>query len=442
MKADATVAHVDFALVASGVVAGRVVDDAGEPYPALRVEAMTMQYTRGRRVPLQAGNGTTNDLGEFRITGLAPGAYYVLTVPTETWQDVDETKGAHAYAQTYYPGVADFDQAQAVTIAAGQAFDVGDIRLATGRAAVVSGVVLDASGAPMANQSVNMDRITRTIGGALYSAGFGGAARSDAAGRFQFRDVAPGEYNVYVGSSQTETAAVSVRIAGADVTGLTLAPRKPSALTGTIVSDDGTPMPFSPVRVRVVPVFADPAVVLAPWGAAQAQPVTPTWTFRAGNISGSYLLRVTGMPDDWVMKSVTMGSRDVTDTPIEIMPGDADASVRVTVTHHSARASGDVVTARGGSAGSAYVIVFPQEERLWTIAPRQIKAVRTDAAGHFTTVGLLPGDYYAASSSEIAEGQWEDPAFLRALARDASRVKLSDAAETIVPPLVLLEGPR
>ena len=60
------------------MLAGRVVDELGEAVAEAEVTAMRMQFTNGKRRLVPSGrNGTTNDLGQFRIYGLPPGEYYV-----------------------------------------------------------------------------------------------------------------------------------------------------------------------------------------------------------------------------------------------------------------------------------------------------------------------------------------------------------------------------
>src|SRR5215831_7949427 len=69
---------LDVALPRGGVLAGRVVDEAGEAVAEADVVAMRMQFQSGKRRLVPTGrNATTNDLGQFRIYGLPPGEYYV-----------------------------------------------------------------------------------------------------------------------------------------------------------------------------------------------------------------------------------------------------------------------------------------------------------------------------------------------------------------------------
>ena len=68
----------DIALDRGGVITGRVVDDYGEPVLEANVRVMRRRYVQGKQQFVPAGNfSSTNDIGEYRIFGLAPGDYYV-----------------------------------------------------------------------------------------------------------------------------------------------------------------------------------------------------------------------------------------------------------------------------------------------------------------------------------------------------------------------------
>ena len=79
---------VTLSLQRGAVIAGRVLDEAGEPLVNLRVMAMRQLPSGVRYAPTSrpalfpAGSGgQTNDLGEFRLFGLPPGDYYVQAAP-------------------------------------------------------------------------------------------------------------------------------------------------------------------------------------------------------------------------------------------------------------------------------------------------------------------------------------------------------------------------
>ena len=81
--------RIDFSLPRGGVIAGRITDELGEPMAGVRMTALRYRYLpSGERqlIPFNPGgmfNIVTNDLGEFRIFGLMPGAYVVSADPDD-----------------------------------------------------------------------------------------------------------------------------------------------------------------------------------------------------------------------------------------------------------------------------------------------------------------------------------------------------------------------
>src|SRR4029077_14437827 len=67
---------IELKLTPQSVVAGHVFDEDGDPLQSVNVEVWRYSYPRGRRQLMQVQNGSTNDLGEFRISNLSPGRYY------------------------------------------------------------------------------------------------------------------------------------------------------------------------------------------------------------------------------------------------------------------------------------------------------------------------------------------------------------------------------
>lgn len=264
---------IEIALYRGGVLAGRVLDETGEPSAGARVEAVDQRYIRGRRVPVAARITTTNDAGEFRLSGLEPGAYQIRASSTEVWE-ADDGKETYVYALTYFPGVKERDEPQTIAVALGQEAAGLEFRLIAGRAARITGVLEDANGQPIAGQVVNMDRITRTIGGALQSAGFGGRTKSDArvsvesdwsfalkslGGPFLFRVVGlPDGWDlraVRLGDKDITDTAWDVPTGGKTISGLTIvATQRIGRVTGTVLDSRG-----KPTAAATVVVFSEDA---------------------------------------------------------------------------------------------------------------------------------------------------------------------------------------
>jgi hypothetical protein len=196
---------VDVRLQRSGVISGRVLDARGDALTEVRVMAM-------RRVPEppEAGGGSrlvpapmqgpqqTNDLGEFRVAGLAPGEYVIAAAPHgfagfggPGVAPQSSSMAAHTTTvTTFYPGTADQAGAQALTVAAGG--EVGNIvfTMQAAPAFRVSGIVVDESGAPIEGAMVMLmaDPRSDVMMGPI------GNAQSDARGRFAIDEVPAGTY--------------------------------------------------------------------------------------------------------------------------------------------------------------------------------------------------------------------------------------------------------
>ena len=108
-----------------GVIAGKVLDQDGDPVVSAQVQAMRYTYARGRKQLQPAGGGATNDLGEYRIGSLAPGRYYVSATDRRPTQFGTQERPGRAGAvqegtiTTYYPNGADASNAVAVDVTAG-----------------------------------------------------------------------------------------------------------------------------------------------------------------------------------------------------------------------------------------------------------------------------------------------------------------------------------
>src|SRR6185295_19753308 len=71
---------IEFQLPRGSVISGHVLDEDGDAMPGVVVRVMRYQYLQGQRRLTPAGNGQTDDKGQYRVWGLMPGDYYVNAV--------------------------------------------------------------------------------------------------------------------------------------------------------------------------------------------------------------------------------------------------------------------------------------------------------------------------------------------------------------------------
>jgi hypothetical protein len=412
-----TVERIDIALPRGGVLAGSVVDELGEPYPGVRVDALALRYQYGRRVPFPVGVATTDDLGWFRIPNLEPGTYYLSATSTETWQTPKkETLG---YATTYYPS-GPAERAQRITLETSEVKTGLNITLLAGRAARVSGRVVRETGEPMPATGVMM---AYHYPGGTMTAGMR-TVRSEADGSFQFKDVAGGDYELAAAGAYQP-----VTVTGADVENVLLVSRSGTTVHGTLTTDEGTPPPFPTSGVRVLLETSSEDVL--PTGRVVS--VDADWSFKLTNLGGPFLFRLMGLPDGWMLNSVTLNDKDITDVPWDVPTGGRDLTgLAMTVTQKVGSVSGSVQDADGKPSPSGVVIVFAEDGDLWGTGSRFVQATRPGSDGRFTVKGLPGGSYRAFVRAFIEDGQWEDREFLEQARAETVAFTLADGGSHAV----------
>ena len=186
----------DVRLDRGGAISGRVLDARGNAISGVMVLAVQM-----RRLPngtIQAGGSgsgsQTNDLGEYRLSGLAPGEHYVAAQPPPRPMGIGlfattaQAPATSTYVATFFPGTPDAAIASAVTVARGGTTSAIDFSLQSLPAYQVSGIVVDAGGRPVNGAIVRLAARQALLGMSIQ----GGP--SDATGRFRVTNVPAGTY--------------------------------------------------------------------------------------------------------------------------------------------------------------------------------------------------------------------------------------------------------
>src|SRR5262249_18780208 len=102
---------ITVSMLATGVIAGRVLNEQGEPMQSERVTAMQYRYWLAGRRLIEVKTVETNDQGEYRLFGLKPGSYFVLVGSrgsgSDGWVVMNRESSSKAiqrlYAPAYYP---------------------------------------------------------------------------------------------------------------------------------------------------------------------------------------------------------------------------------------------------------------------------------------------------------------------------------------------------
>jgi len=189
------------------VITGKLLDQKGEPVTDAHVMALRRFTPPGttavppRLIPApMQGPQQTNDIGEYRVSGLPPGEYFLAASPRGIGfggpgmpANTGHGGGTPTATTTYYPGTVDQAGAQSITVAAGAEVSNIVFVLQSAPAYRVSGIVVDENGAPIAHAMVIL--MTDSRGGMMFM-GPGGNAQTGDDGRFSIGDVTPGTYRL------------------------------------------------------------------------------------------------------------------------------------------------------------------------------------------------------------------------------------------------------
>jgi hypothetical protein len=396
------VRQADIVMTRACAIAGRVLDEYGEPLDNVRVEVLQSRFVNGARTLNNVGGrgGATNDLGQFRAYGLPPGRYYVaasLPLAVYSQEASDDRSG---YARTYYPGTPNLADAQLVEVRAGQDALNIDLVLVAVRTARVSGVGVDALGHPIAGGSVNIGQVTP---GMMGFSSTGTSLKPD--GSFTIPSLAPGDYFITVqtssngGQQASEAGGARVTVAGSDITDLVIRTGRGATVSGQLMYEGATPPAARAARVVVGAATADPVgePQIYRGQPESPQPVHEDGTFSLSGLFGQRLFRVSGLPQGWALKTVLMNGRDVTDTPMAFEGREQITGLQVVVTDRITRITGTVAGEGDQPVETATVMVFADDPARWAPGTRfqGNGAVRNGAP--FRIEGLPPGDYLAVA---------------------------------------------
>jgi hypothetical protein len=121
LKSNEEVRKVSLQMAPTAAVTGRLVNEQGEPVANVSVAALRASRLR-RPTSFQdySDSATTNDLGEYRLFGLAPGSYHLRA---SFWGSMEligsGSESPVRYAPVFYPGVAAREEAAAIQLRPG-----------------------------------------------------------------------------------------------------------------------------------------------------------------------------------------------------------------------------------------------------------------------------------------------------------------------------------
>ena len=431
---------VEFRLPKGSAVSGHVYDEDGDAMAGVMVRVLRYESLQGGHRLVPTGTAQTDDRGQFRIWGLMPGEYYVdaqprLNLPIPGIAGVLSQFGAptiaalfepeqpdqKSYAPTFYPGVTVADEARVVTVGLSQESQDIDFSLHLVRVARVSGRVVHADGSATSNGNVTLVAEAALQRGGTFGIDYNSRIGVD--GAFAIPSVPPGRYVLRARTADSNAprfANQPITIGEGDLNDVSITVTAGASISGRVAFPPGPSSP-SLADVRV----AAPSLEQQTGGLPASPDGNGAFTIDAVP-PGPHLIRANSLPFGWMLRSVTIDGRDVTDTPIEVQSGQVVSNVTVTFTDKVGELTGTITSDRGDPVTDYTVLAFTTDRRLWRPQSRHILTARPDQTGRFRMSGLPPGEYYVVIIDPAQQGEWFQPAYLDKQRTNASRVSLGE----------------
>jgi hypothetical protein len=321
---------VTLSLTPGASVRGRILDEEGNPMPHCNISAMQRNTTDNGQGMVFAGGGTqSDDNGEYRISNLPAGKYYLMANCPQSipMPHAFIRRGAAAnlpmlvYAPLFYPGTADPSGAARVEAQAGGLLAGIDFRMMPATGVTVRGRVRPSSFDGFLQVSLEPnDPLRRGFGGR-------GTRTNPSTGEFQIPNVQPGSYELIAGGTagnQSYFAKIPVAVGASAPDPIELQLSPGSQITGTLVIEGDAKQPPnpSPMHVMLNPAGNQPMFRPPPQGEVKSD---GTFVLESV-IPGHWYVQLNG---PGYVKSVTLGDREISGDEIEITAAAAPLKIVV-----------------------------------------------------------------------------------------------------------------
>ena len=401
-----------FKLGRAGVITGHVFNAEGEPMPNVMLNAIRQVYREGKREFESSAWDRSNDLGEYRIFGLAPGRYYV-SAEEQTWNrvvgdrefnPVEKDTGEKAYAKIYFPTSLDLGKASTVTVKEGEEIPAVDILMKEVVAYRIRGKVTNQLSKNRGAQNVQIAVLRRDSGG---WSEVGSTTEEKTDGTFEIPAVAPGEYSLLAFSyddGKAHSIQEDLTVGNADVDGLTVTIGPGVNIPGRVAWEGKPSLEKAGLTVGAAP----PGPVYV-WGDSAEVDMSNQFTLRDVP-EGEFRLTVAGMSKDCYVKEARFGDAPLPDMSFRVVKGSA-GPLEITVSSLGARVEGTVTNEESLPVAGVWVVAVPEEPK--RKQHYLFKSITTDQYGHFDLRGLAPGKYNLFSWDGVEQGEWEETDFLK-----------------------------
>ena len=418
-------------LTPHAIISGKVLDDDGDPVANASVRAMRYAFMNGKRQMMPSGQAGSDESGDYKIGGLAPGRYFLVAskqrgmfMSDAAPPDAKPGKIEEDLVTTYYPSVTDSSSATPIDTIAGRSAPGTDIRLRKAQVVRVRGKLVGM----LPNQSMQRLQVMLLPSGASMMTSIGsGSVSPTKDGSFELTRVQAGSYTLAAANMQGMMqilARQQVEVGSQNLDGVALTLQTPADLRGTVKTEgepktaptDAAPVP--PPSLRVTLNASDGVMFNTPQAA-----VNDDGTFVLPNVApGKYRLTAYGNTAGTYLKAIRFGDRDVLAEGLDLSDG-ASGAVQVIFSTAAGEIGGSVQADGQPVAGGSVTLVpdppQPEQTRLYPMSG-------VDQNGKFSFKNLAPGKYVAYAWEELEPGSQYDPEFLKPLESLGTRVTVGE----------------
>jgi hypothetical protein len=369
---------------------------------------------------------TTNDLGEFRIAGVAAGQYS-LSVEGSDPLPVHRTGSEQAYLTIYYPGTTDRAAAGSIEVAEGAQLHDLDVQLKRARAFRVRGRVIQPEKAnnPLIPQMTMLQIQPKPSAGnsAMSFAGVSHPVLPD--GSFEIGNVVPGSYIVRAIANtdgRMRSAKAEVEVKDQDVEGVVLSFAEGIAIEGEIRALQPQAS-FKSENVRVILLATDGG-----FGGIHSDQASNAGKFSMPGVEPVRYQVLPQIGDTGYIKTIHYNGRELSGGKLEVQAGDSGGKLEIAVAFDFGEVEGTVRNASGAPAPGASVS-FHRDGQQSCLCERSATA---DKQGRFHIKGIAPGEYMAIAkiTDDVADPAGSDD--IEALKQKGAKVTVAPSARQTV----------
>jgi hypothetical protein len=415
-------------LMPAATVSGEILDEYNDPVQDVEIRLMAAQMRLGQMYLRLAAKATTDDRGEYRISGLHPGKFYVVAEykskalttlssivdNVNALQTMTDKRGhplpvempkvpdpAYTYPPQFYPATGDFRQAQSLKLNPGDQI-AADFLLVSAPVVAIRGKVTNGmTGQPPKSASVSAFWTPYMEGD-----GIPGMISSQD-GSFEIRGVAPGIYTVRAGfteDNQSYAGEQTVEVGDHGVQNVQIAAVPDFVAAGHVTLTGDGPKPG-----RVLMEFAGEG--LTPRVRASAN--FPGFKFEAQlRPERRYYAVVRNLRDDYYLKSVAIAGHEL--PPDNVVVSGIRGNMEIVLSPRGAQIEGALLDAKDEPTHGSILLVPDVAQ---PGPPDLYRRTSADSKGKFTFRGVAPGSYrLVALESLNLDAEINEPDFLSTIA--------------------------